>query len=199
MENLSITFKNPYTSKTISTKLQEGKLIVLVGKNGYGKTSFIQGLKDYIEKKEYLYVHWCDNDYGRDQGRQMLLMNGNMKELAGMSFHSEGETLLSSLAHFFIRKAGSLTRKAKENDTIFLLLDQADSGLDVHQINEIKNVLKEVIIKHMHSEGLKVYIVASANSYELAEGETCMNPRTGKTHKFKNFTTYKNYINRQYK
>lgn len=199
MSDLTITFKHPFKNKTITATLKEGEITILIGRNGYGKTSFIQGLKEYIEEKDYLYVHWCDNDYGRDQGRQMLLMNGNMEELAGMSFRSEGETLLSSLAHFFIRKAGSLTRKAKENDTIFLLLDQADSGLDVHQINEIKNILKEVIVEHMHSKGLKVYIVASANSYELAEGETCMNPRTGKQHKFKNFTTYKNYINKQYK
>ena len=104
---MDITFKNLITGKKIKTELEDYSFNVLIGKNGYGKTSFLNGLRDFIEKNNYHCVYWSDMEYGRDRGRQFLLMNSNIKALASMAFKSEGETLLSSIGEFFIRKAAA--------------------------------------------------------------------------------------------
>lgn len=196
---MNITFKNLINGKNIKTELEDYSFNVLIGKNGYGKTSFLNGLKDFIEKNKYYCVYWSDMEYGRDRGRQSLLMNSNISGLASMAFRSEGETLLSSIGEFFIKKAALIARKAKENDIVFLMLDQIDSGLDIYQISEIKKVIKEVIIPDMKNKGIKVYVVVSANSYELAESEICINPRTGKRIQIKDYDSYKKYIFKQYR
>lgn len=196
---MDITFKNLINGKTIKTELEDYSFNVLIGKNGYGKTSFLNGLKDFIEKNNYHCVYWSDMEYGRDRGRQSLLMNDNINGLASMAFRSEGETLLSSIDEFFIKKAAAIARKAKENDIVFLLLDQIDSGLDIHQIGEIKYIIKDVIIPDMKNKGINVYAIVSANSYELVESEICINPRTGKKVKIKDYNAYKQYISKQYK
>ena len=195
---MDITFKNLINGKTIKTELEDYSFNVLIGKNGYGKTTFLNGLRDFIEKNNYHCVYWSDMEYGRDRGRQFLLMNSNIKALASMAFKSEGETLLSSIGEFFIRKAAAVARKAKESDIVFLLLDQVDSGLDIHQIGEIKYIIN-AIMQDMKNRGIKVYTVVSANSYELAESEICINPRTGKKVKIKDYNAYKQYISKQYK
>ena len=137
--------------------------------------------------------------YGRSEGKSMLIYNGNMDIATQMMFHSEGESMMASFGYYGLSQLGSIVKRQKGLKEIFVLIDQLDSGLDVHQLNEIKKTLKDTAIPNMKKNGITPYIILTANSYETAEGETCMDPLTGKYMTFKDFEEYKGYIDKLYK
>lgn len=199
---MRIKLYNQHLDKTISVNLKKNKVNILIGRNGYGKTTFIKALNKYAEDKKYNVVYWNDNEFGRDNGRQRMLMSNNMEGLSSLIFRSEGESLIESFASFFLRRVGRMVRdfenKKLDSDVVFLLVDQLDSGLDIHQINEIKEIFKDTVITDMKDRGLTVYLVVSANSYELARGELTLDPVTGKYVVLKSIEDFSDYIDSQY-
>ena len=78
------------------------------------------------------------------------------------------------------------------------ILAQLDSGLDVYWINDFKRLFKKSIIPNMNKYGVTVYVVMTANSYELAKGEYCFDPVTRRGIIFNSYTEYYDYIAAQY-
>lgn len=195
-----ITVKNDYIDKTIRTALTEG-ITVIVGRNGYGKSSFIYSLQSQLQKKNEAFVSWSDNEYGRGNGREMMLYNNNMEGLASMTCCSEGETMMSSFSNFFFKAAGAAIRKciASGQKELFFFIDQLDSGLDCHQLDYIKEIIADTILPDLKSRNITGYILITANSFEVAYKEDCLDPVTGKHYKFTTLEEYKDYINSQYK
>ena len=197
---MKLTFENIRDDeKKFKADIKPETIIVLVGRNGYGKTSFLLSLKEYLEDKKIKCLYWNDMQYGRSEGKSMLIYNGNMDIATQMMFHSEGESMMASFGYYGLSQLGSIVKRQKGLKEIFVLIDQLDSGLDVHQLNEIKNTLKDTAIPDMKKNGITPYIILTANSYETAEGETCMDPLTGKYMTFKDFEEYKAYIDKLYK
>ena len=188
-------------AETDSVTLKENDITILVGKNGYGKTSFLYGIEEAFKKDNTVtIVSWSDSKYGRDAGRSILGFHEDYEGLASMAFVSEGQTMMSSFARFFMQRAGGASRRRKPGqDTMFLLVDQLDSGLDSHQIRYIKEVIRNIVIPDMTGQGITVFIIMSANSYELVMGEDCLDPMTRKHLKFKTIQEYMDYIDSQYK
>ena len=194
-----LVVKNGYIEKTVRTSISPG-LTVIVGRNGYGKTSFLHSLAEQLDKKKIPYVSWSDNEYGRGNGREILLYNDNIEGLASMTCHSEGESMLASFGNFFMRKAGrAVSNCVKNNDKeIFFFIDQLDSGLDIYQIDDIKKIIKETILPDLKERKITGYFLVTANSYEMVDGEDCIDPVTGKHHSFNSLSEYREYIKSQY-
>ncbi len=74
----------------------------------------------------------------------------------------------------------------------WILLDAVDSGLSVDNIVDIKEYLFKTILEH--NFGNEIYIVISANEYEMARNEQCFDVYNGKYITFKNYEDYRNMI-----
>lgn len=98
---------------------------------------------------------------------------------------------LESLAH----QIGKFVRENPGKD-IFVLLDGVDSGFSIDNIIELKESLFKVIIKDFENKDNDIYIICSANSYELAADEDCIVVCTGKHRRFKTYNTYRNMVMR---
>lgn len=174
-------------------------LTIIVGANGYGKTSFIQALEEHLKHIGVEYVTWSDNANGRSNGMSEFLWNNNFEGLAAMAFHSEGQSMIASFGYKCIRLIGSKVRKNKDMKELFILIDQLDSGLDVYMINDVKNTFKNTIIPDMNKRGITAYIVITANSYELVKGEYCFDPVSREQVIFNSYKDFYNYISAQHK
>ena len=190
-------------AKTNRLSLRKNNITIVVGRNGYGKSSLLSGIDAAFKNNpNVLVVHWSDNEYGRGNAMDTLLWNDDIEGLASMAFHSEGQKMRESFGRFFLAKVGSAVRRINPEDgidTAFLLVDQLDSGLDVHQINLVKQIFRDTIIPDMKSRGIKkVYVVMTANSYEMVRGEECIDPITRMHFKFDCAEDFNAYIDKQY-
>ena len=74
----------------------------------------------------------------------------------------------------------------------WILLDAVDSGLSVDNIVDIKEGLFKTILEYNY--GNEIYMVISANEYEMARGEQCFDVYNGKYITFKNYEEYRSMI-----
>lgn len=93
------------------------------------------------------------------------------------------------------RKANGEEKQEAEKEIAnerWLLLDAVDSGLSVDNIVEIKEYLFKTILEDRGD--CDVYIVVSANEYEIARNENCFDVYNGKYIKFKDYEEYRDFI-----
>jgi hypothetical protein len=76
----------------------------------------------------------------------------------------------------------------------FILLDAIDSGFSIDNIVSLKEDLFKLIFEDARARGIELYIIASANEYELAKGENCLDVISGKYITFKDYEDYYNFI-----
>ena len=98
---------------------------------------------------------------------------------------------------FFVKNGMQNKRKdnAEELETSkerWILLDAIDSGLSVDNIVDLKEQLFETILEY--NCGNEIYIIVSANEYELARNEMCFDVYNGKYIEFKNYEEYRDFI-----
>lgn len=173
-------------------ELNQG-LTILVGPNGAGKSTLLHQIKEELEKEDAFIVHAYDNysDGGRDLASKILHFGGSGENLAECFVSSEGQKIYLAIEHN-AHNIGSLVRKAvSENKAIFLLWDAVDSGLSINLMREVKDFFKLIMET---SSSIPIYIIFSANTYEAAKGEDCVDVRTGKHHRFKDYEEYANFI-----
>lgn len=175
--------------KNLNREVKEG-LTVLTGCNGSGKSTFLRYVESKYEKNDaYKIFHW-NGLTDKSIIRQKSLSN-DIRFLATLATSSEGEEINMNLSVI----AGEIGRFVKDNNrNIILLLDGADSGLSIDNIIEVKNFLKELLIPDVQKQGKEIYVIVSANSYEMAKGEVCTDVRTGKEMTFTDYTDYRRYI-----
>ena len=173
-------------------------LTIIVGCNGYGKTSFIKGLEAHLKRRRVEYVSWSDSANGRTNGMNQFLWDNDIEALASMAFHSEGQAMVASFGNKCLSKVGTKVRHMKNLKELFVLVDQIDSGLDTHMISDIKRAFRQVIIPDMNKHGVTAYVVLTANSYELVKDEYCFDPVTRHAIIFNNYDHYVDYINSMY-
>lgn len=71
-------------------------------------------------------------------------------------------------------------------------MDAVDSGLSVDNIVDVKDLLFKTILEYNY--GNDIYIVISANEYEMARGEQCFDVYNGKYVTFNDYEEYRNMI-----
>jgi len=172
------------------TRSIEPGFTVLVGCNGSGKTTILHAIKSQ-NKGRYKMFSWdglVDKRFAKE--RAMDLQNYEL--LSSLAFSSEGEEINLNIG-VLVNTIGHFVRKNADKD-IVILLDGLDSGLSIDNIIEAKDFFKELLIPDVEAGGHNCYVIVTANEYELANGELCIDARTGKTVRFKDYEEYRDFI-----
>ena len=75
----------------------------------------------------------------------------------------------------------------------WLLLDAIDSGFSIDNVIEAKDFFK-MVINDFADHGYELYIVVSANEYELANGEDCFDVMNGNMYNSKIMMILRNLL-----
>lgn len=169
--------------------IREG-LTVLIGCNGAGKSTFLRICGELLDKEPDTLVLKYSNQFdGGKTAQDMALLQGNTDKLARLSFGSEGEAMAENLATL----AGKIGTKVRNSEAknIVLLLDAMDSGYSIDNIIEMKGFFDFL---QAEEPNRTFYIIAAANSFELARNENCLDIQEMKYRKFTTYEGYRNFI-----
>lgn len=214
------TWRNPYDNGFSTTRLKniiiKSGITVLVGCNGAGKTTLIKNITEQLKKENTPYYVF-DNLYsGGKKSISKMVDSNNIEKAALMLSSSEGENIANNIcdilekARCFIKTGDSDVYKTNkilkflkninqdEEEPIisnerWFLFDTIDSGYSIDNIVEFKEILNLMILdsKKMNKD---LYIIVSANSYEMADNENCLDVMSGKYIRFKDYDEYKKFI-----
>ena len=177
----------------------ESGVTVLVGCNGCGKTTLINHLKYEIEKNLKLPCVYYDN---LKQGGKSSMHDAFYYEdyaFASTIFSaSEGEGIVLNMQRI-AAKIGNMFKQHPNSEEYWILLDAIDGGLSIDAIVDIKEGLFKTIFDTYPNK--KIYIIVSANGYEMARGEKCFNTVNCEYINIKSYERYRNIIlkSREYK
>ena len=218
-ERVINTWRDPYDEGFSTCRLKQitikPGLTVLVGCNGAGKSTLLHNIKSELEK-ENIPCHLFDNLHdGGANAKSKAALDDDWAFVATSTAASEGENinmnignLAKKLKKFMVtgRISDRFTRlldafskasgdecKTPETKERWLLLDAIDSGFSIDNVIETKDFFR-MVIKDYQDNGYKLYIVASANEYELANGEECFDVMNGKYVRFKDYDDFKKFI-----
>jgi len=163
----------------------------LVGCNGSGKTTLMHQIEhfynslDVSDSKTRAKYFPC-----QDSGRiiEHSFWIGDTQLGATLMSSSEGERMSIGLQTAF---SWMWNQCKQENvETIFMMLDSLDSGIDIPTIQNIRNILFEVVDIVKKEYDIDLYILVSSNSYALIENQQCLVVKTGQTITFENWDNY---------
>lgn len=205
---------NLYKKKNI---IIESGVTVLVGCNGIGKTTLLHQIRDRLKKDDIPYIEFDNLRDGGSKSVSEAGFYGNIEFMATAICSSEGENIVMNMGNLAARlgqfvKIGEDSKKKKYNQLAhhlveingedveekeipnerWILLDAVDSGLSVDNVVDIKQQLFKTILDYNY--GNDVYIIISANSYEMASGEQCFDVYNGKYTKFADYEEYRHFI-----
>lgn len=175
--------KNPYdlsrnTYQTGAFLFNPG-VTVLVGCNGSGKTTLMRCVEDElskIESSEVVYKSFDNYSRGGSQVANNAIFYGDIDTAARAMVSSEGEKIRLWLCQK-AKEIGQFVRASKNASEIWLFFDALDSGLSIDNICEIKENLFKTILDN--NFGQDIYIIVSANNFEFADEQVCMNVVNG--------------------
>lgn len=171
----------------------ESGLTVLVGCNGTGKTTLLNEIRYQLERKDVPFLHYDNYHDGGSSGVSRAIFNDNISLAATLFCSSEGEKISQCIAQQ-AKTMGNFVGKNKDKSEIWFLFDAIDGGFSIDNIDEVKSGLFKFVIDHCKEQGQEVYIVVSANSYEMVNGENCLDVWEGKYMRFQNYDEYKKFI-----
>lgn len=190
-------WKDPYDTgfslyKKSSITLQPG-LTVLVGCNGIGKTTLLNCIKDSLQSKEVPVITFNNLQDGGSKAISKAGFYGDMEFMATAICSSEGENIIMNIGNL-AKDIGVFVTKNIGKKEIWILLDAVDSGLSIDNVIDVKNYLFKTIIDDTKSKGIDAYIIVSANEYEMANGENCLDVYNCKHVTLSNYDDYKKLI-----
>ena len=213
------TWRNPYDNGFSITRLKnitiKSGLTVLVGCNGAVKTTLIENIIEQLKKENIPYYAFDNLSSGGKKSISKMMHNNNIEKAALMVSSSEGENITNHIcdilakARYFIKTGNSDVYETNELKKIFkntnqdeklitsnerwFLFDAIDSGYSIDNIIELKELFN-LMISDSKKINKDLYIVVSANSYEMANNENCFDVMSGKYIRFKDYNEYKKFI-----
>lgn len=179
---------NIYKKGTITI---ESGLTVLVGCNGSGKITLLKQIKDGLRKENIPNLYFDNLHDGGSNSRSLAAFYGDFSFLAKSMCSSEGENIALNMQQF-AGKIGRFFKDHIEEKEIWILLDAVDSGLSIDAVEDLKEGLFKTIFQHYSDKD--IYIVCSANEYELARGEMCFDVVNCKYVPIKSYEKYRSVI-----
>ena len=164
------------------------RLTVLVGCNGAGKSTLLKQIKRQLDKDDIEYYSYDNKDDGRF-ARDKALQSGDFSTLSALCFSSEGEETVVKMNNVAFG-IGNYVR-TNNQDQLWILLDAIDSGISIDNILDFKDLFNTVIEDFKYKE---VYIIVSANTYEMCKDENCFDVQNGVYRSFVNYDDYKKFI-----
>ena len=195
-------------------------ITVLTGCNGAGKTTLLRAIKRSLDADRIPFMSIDNLKEGGGNAIDVMMYKGDTELAASMITASEGEGISLNLGYFFrnvdyfirtgqdknhpfkyINFNSSNYKEEKEkieseleaNKERWLLFDACDSGLSIDMIADLKEVFDLVLF----SEGTHwkdVYIIVTANSYEMAANQNCYDVAKGQCYVPISYDEYKDRI-----
>ena len=199
-----------YKKRTITI---EPGITVLVGCNGIGKTTLLHQMKSQLKKENIPYIKFDNLNDGGSKSVSEAGFYGDMEFMATAMCSSEGENIVmnmgklaSKLRNFietgdapkgvvqrqFEKAFGTKQHEKELVNERWILLDAIDSGLSVDNVVDLKEYLFRTIFEY--SFGNEIYIIVSANAFEMARGEQCFDVYNGKYIQFKDYEEYRQFV-----
>lgn len=175
-----------------SVEIKEG-LTILCGCNGCGKTTLIHQIKDALVKEKIPFLHFNNLIDGGNNSVSSSLWCGDTGFAVQAICSSEGENINMNIGKF-AKKMGNFVRKHQTAKEIFFLMDAIDSGLSIDNVIDTKRNLFNFVIKDCKDKGISVYFIVSANEYELARNEQCLDTLNLEYVKFSGYEEFREYI-----
>lgn len=174
-------------------------ITVLVGCNGSGKSTTLTQIREQLRANNEPYFAFDNVKNGGSSMFQGLLEGwhpGGVDALCSLACSSEGEKIHQNIMIKAQSGLGAAIQKAKENydNELFLLWDAVDSGASIDNIIELKDFFNLIIKDQKEKNDIDVFVIVSANSYEMANGESCYDINHNKYITFKNYESYKRFI-----
>ena len=179
---------NLYRKETITI---ESGVTVLVGCNGAGKSTLIQMISQDLRKNRIPFLTFNNLTEGGAFARSKAGFYGDFDFLATAFCSSEGENIIMNIGSF-ARDIGKMCRETPEAKEAWFFFDAVDSGLSVDNIVDLKRELFDAMLST--NAGKDIYIVISANEYELAREEACFDVWNGEYTRFDSYESYRNFI-----
>lgn len=190
-------------------EIQPG-ITVLVGCNGAGKSTLINAIQEQLKKNNIEYLNYDNLHDGGNHSVSNAMFYNNTELAASMMCSSEGETITLNIINLvenivYYLKHGKTKRTALDNlienmvnekreETVsqerWIFFDAIDSGLSIDNILDFKEFVLDPIIKNNSD----LYVIISANSFEMASGEQCLDVYNGQYCTFDNYEEYKKFI-----
>lgn len=214
------TYRDPYGEGFTLTRLKKIEinpgLTVLVGCNGAGKTTLLRNIESQL-RTENIPLNYYDNLHdGGQNSVSRVLFEDNISLGCSLMTASEGEAIAQNFGSiisktreflktgFMDTQKNRIERLAKTigndleepeitSNERWLLFDAVDSGLSVDAVIEVVDIFN-LIIEDAANFGVEVYIVISANEYELCRGNNCFDVNSGKYLQFKDYEEYRKFI-----
>lgn len=188
-------------------------ITILIGCNGAGKTTLLHTFESQLKANNIPVLYHDNLTNGGSNSVSKHMFEGNIELGALLLTSSEGESIMHNIGDLaanlrgFI-KTGELNnrisrlvkslRKASGDpeeeicsNERWILLDAVDSGLSIDHVVELKNFFNVVLEDANDKE---IYIVASANEYELAAGNPCFDVAKSKYVDIKSYDDFKKVI-----
>lgn len=205
---------NLYKKKTIT--IQPG-VTVLTGCNGIGKTTLLHQIQDNLKKNHIPVITFDNLKDGGNQSISKASFYGNFSFMATAMCSSEGENIVTNIGQLaaklgqfvktgtdpenrlhdrLVKSIAQINHEEIKEETMsnerWILLDAIDSGLSVDNVVDVKEQLFKTILKY--NFGKEIYILVSANAYEMAKDEQCFDVYNGKYIEFKDYEEYRQFI-----
>ncbi len=185
----------PYDDEKIYSKTEhtfnEG-ITVLVGQNGAGKSTILLFLKEKCQKEKlplFLYNNYFD---GGEHAKSKYSFYNDLNALVAAFCSSEGQQIYMNFS-YMMQSLGNFVQENKGAKQVVLAFDAIDSGLDLANIAEIKDFLREVVTD-IQKNGTEVYVLITANSYGFVKNSRCYDVAKNKEITFNSYDEYEKFI-----
>ena len=164
---------------------------VLVGCNGAGKSTLLKQLYGIVQKENIPCVMFDNLKDGGGNARSKAEFYGDITFLATSMCSSEGENIALNMGNF-AKMIESMFRNNPNDSEYWIFADAVDSGFSIDNVAKLKDELFKLILD-IHKDK-EVYIVITANAYEMARGEQCFDVINGKYVSIKSYEKYRSVI-----
>ena len=167
---------------------------VLVGCNGSEKTTLLKQIKENVKKRKEFIISFDNLKQGGQTSLEEQMGKGNFGFVARYIQYSEGENIMLNMSNI-INTLGDIVKNKKLNDKkeLWLLFDAVDSGLSIDNIVDLKTVFN-MILNDKRLIGKSIFIILTANSYEIARGERCYDVSNCEYVNIKSYEDYRNIV-----
>ena len=164
---------------------------ILVGCNGTGKSTFMKIIKDKCKQDDIPYHSYDGNSQGRSIAQQYAV-DYDPKFLFLSARSSEGEWVLGAF-NMHMDKLIKFVKGSKPNTDIVVLIDAVDSGLSIDAITNFRDLF-DIMSEDCTKRNINLYLIISANNFEMAKDYDCVYPVTGEHMKFDKYEDYQEFI-----
>lgn len=197
--------------KTNEINIKPG-ITVLVGCNGYGKTTFLKNIKQQLEEENIPLMSYGDMEDGRDDALSKAFLIEDFALGSTLLQSSEGEKMMINLGGFFEKIYSFLKtgkddfhknpfksifedeeKETEKSNERFILFDSVDSGTSIDNMIQLLKVLN-LIVKDAEKLEKELYIIVTTNAYELARNNKCLDVVNGEYITFEDYEEYRNFV-----